>query len=214
MPPPFQTLVAATRNPAKTQRYRNLLAPYTRQVLGLDDLGLLGTAEESGETAEENARLKASYYAHETGEVVFSDDAALYVDFLPPAQQPSVHVRRINGKDAASDDVLLAYWENLLRNAPASQRSGRWHVGFCLAHPDGRSHSFTLDLPLVFYSPSSACRTPGWPLNSLSGPVGFDRPSAELTTAEREQADQSIDQAIDRFFADLYPPANLFNANP
>ncbi len=197
---PLETLVAATRNPAKINRYKQLLAQYARQVVGLDDIGVSGTAEEYGETSEENAAIKARYYAERSGLVVFSDDASLYVDFLPEELQPGVHVRRINGKDAASDEELLAYWEKILATAPPSLRKGRWHVAFCLAYPDGKTQTFTLDLPRVFFSPSSAVRTQGWPLNSLSGPEGFQKPSSELTPSELSQADQQVDLAVARFF--------------
>jgi len=203
MPHHFTTLVAATRNPAKIARYQALLAQYASHVAGLDELGVRGIAMESGETAEDNARLKALYYARQSGHPVFSDDAALYVDFLPPDQQPGVHVRRINGVDEASDDALLAHWEHQLARSPALRRSGRWHVGFCLAWPDGAAQLFTLDLPLTFYSPSSPRRTPGWPLNSLSGPAEFDRPYCELSASELDLANRHVDQAVARIFAEM-----------
>ncbi len=200
---PLDLLVAATRNPAKARRYQSLLAQFARQVVSLDEVGVAASAPESGETAEENARLKAQFYARACGQAVFSDDAALYVDFLPPERQPGVHVRRLNGRDDASDEQLLAHWESLVAQAPAALRAGRWHVAFCLARPGGSAHTFTLDLPRVFFSPSSSLRIPGWPLNSLSGPPDFNRPSSELSPAELQQADLVIDRAITDFFARL-----------
>ena len=197
---PLDVLVVATRNPAKVKNYKDLLAKYAWRVLDLEELGLSAKADEGGETSEENAEMKARFYANQSGWAAFSDDASLYVDFLPPHRQPGVHVRRINGRDEASDEQLLEHWETMLAGVPGGERKGRWHVAFCLASPDGKKRTFSLDLPIVFFSPSSPQKTPGWPLNSLSGPAGFQKPYSELSLVEYRRANQAVDQVVAKTF--------------
>ena len=192
----FNTLVIATRNPAKVARYKEILSKYAGEVIGLPAIQISGTPTEHGESAEENAEIKATYYAQRTGCAVFSEDEALYVDFLPFDAQPGVHVRRINGKDEASDAQLLAHWEALIAAVPAEARTGSWHIACCLTWPNGLVKTFALDFPITFFSPSSPVKIPGWPMSSLEGPQDFNKPHSELTQAEREQLSHKIDQAI------------------
>ncbi len=123
-------LVIGTRNQAKHALYGRLLGTMGVESLGLGDFSIDGRPHESGLTAEENAALKARFYAAQTGLDAFAEDEALYVDFLPAEQQPGVHVGRIEGVDEADDDALLAHWENVVARVPEEQRTGHWHIAY------------------------------------------------------------------------------------
>jgi inosine/xanthosine triphosphate pyrophosphatase family protein len=205
MNPPFDTLVIATRNPAKARWYSARLSRAARRVIGLAEFAPTARPDESGETAEENAAIKANFYARQTGFPVFCEDEALYVDFLAAPDQPGVHVRRINGIDDASDGQLLAYWEKILARVPLRSRTGRWHIAFCIATPHGTLKTFALDIPIRFFAPASPVKIPGWPMSSIQGPVEFNKPHSELSPAERSAADQRIDQAIAQFTEAMWP---------
>ncbi len=197
-------IVIATQNPAKRNRYQRLLAPYVKGIVSLADLGLIDKPQEKGETAEENATIKAKFYCAQSQLPVLSEDEALYVDFLPPDQQPSVHVRRIEGRDEASDEALLEHWEKIIEPVPADSRTGHWHIAYALALPNGTVSVVSLNHSIVFFSPSSKVRLPGWPMSSLEGPVGFNKPHSELTPEEHDlnnkQADQEIIDKIKELF--------------
>jgi inosine/xanthosine triphosphate pyrophosphatase family protein len=182
----FNKIVVATKNPAKTNYYRSILDEIADEVLSLNDFGFIEKPNESGSTAEENAYIKARHYAKETGLPVFSEDEALYVDFLPESEQPGTHVRRINGHDEVDDDQLLKHWEDIISKVPVGKRAGRWHIAYCIFVPNGQTHTVALDHSLVFFSPSSKIRLPGWPMSSLEGPTLFNKPNSELTEAEKE----------------------------
>ena len=192
----LQTILIASHNPAKVQRYGRLLTSFAHQVIGLREAGIASKPREHGETAEENAAIKARFYADLSGLPAFSEDESLFVDFLPPHRQPGVHVRRINGQEDASDDQMLAYWETILPFVPESQRTGCWHVACCLALPGGVLHTIAVDYPARFFSPSSPARIPGWPMSSLQGPAGFGRPLSELSAEERRLSDLHADEII------------------
>lgn len=177
-------IVIASNNPAKVKRYQRLLSKFAKEVIGLKDFGVTDKPVENGKTAEENAIIKAKFYAKKTGQLVFSEDESLFVDFLPPNKQPGVNVRRINGKDEATDEEIVSYWERIIDQVPVHKRTGRWHVAFCFAYPDGKTQTIACDDYVRFYSPSSMIKMPGWPMSSLQGPVDFGKPHSELTDKE------------------------------
>lgn len=192
----LEKVVIASRNPAKKERYSRLMLGLAREILELENLGIDGKPTESGETAEQNAEIKAKFYAEKCGFVAFSEDEALYVDFLPPEKQPGVHVRRVEGKDEVDDDALLAYWERIVAQVPEDQRTGKWHTAYCVATPGGKVKMVALDHPVIFFSPSSEIRIPGWPMSSLEGPVKFGKPHSELTDEERQQLEQENNRLV------------------
>lgn len=200
----IEKMVVASRNPAKVERFRKLLAGMVEGVVGLDELGIKEKPKETGETAEENAEIKARFYVSKVGLPVFSEDESLFVDFLPADKQPGVHVRRVNKRDEVNDDELLAYWEALVAAAPRNNRKGRWHIAYCLATPFGETHTVSLDHPIMFFSPSSKVRLRGWPMSSLQGSVTFGKPDGELTEEERRQKDERADGEIVRILKNLF----------
>ena len=68
-------IVIATGNPHKVEEIRAVLAPMGFVVVSLPELGRPAPEEpdEPGATFEENARIKARYYAAALGEPVLAD---------------------------------------------------------------------------------------------------------------------------------------------
>ncbi len=192
----IEKIVIASRNPAKKQRFAGIFVGKVGQVLGLGDFEMKEKPQEAGESAEENAQIKARFYCEKLGLPVFSEDEALYVDFLPPENQPGVFVRRIEGKEEADDEKLLTYWEKIIASVPLEKRTGKWHIAYCLAFPGGQVKTAALDHPIMFFSPPSKTRVPGWPLSSLQGPIMFKKPDSELTDSERKERNQRANRLI------------------
>lgn len=183
--PNIESLVVATRNPAKVEYYKKVFSHLVVSVLGLNDLGIAGKPDEIGDTAENNAEIKAMFYSRQTNLPVFSEDECLYADFLPRANQPGTHVRRVNGRDEVSDAELLAYWENIIKDVPPENRTGYWHFAYCLVN-QGKLKIVTQNFPVKFYYPISSVRIPGWPLSSLQGSMG--KPHSDCSPTEKQQA--------------------------
>ena len=193
----------ATRNPSKVEYYRDILIQFASEVVGLNDLGVEGKPTETGETAEQNAEIKARFYSQKTGLPVFCEDEALQVDFLPKEKQPGTQVRRINGVDEVDDDKLLAHWETLVVKVSEDKRTGRWHIAYCLAMPDGQVRTVSRDHEVMFFSPSSKVRLPGWPMSSLEGSVRFGKPSSEQTSEEKALSKKMLAVEILEKFSEL-----------
>jgi len=199
----IEKIVIATRNPGKKERYGKILVKMVEQVLSLEDLGIKEKPEEVGKTAEENAEIKAKFYAKKTGLPVFAEDESLFVDFLPEDKQPGVFIRRVDGKDEADDDRLLAHWEKIVAKVPKEKRIGRWHIAYCFATSDGQVSIVSVDHYRMFFYPSSKIRIPGWPMSSLQGPVEFGKPHTELNKRELKKMMEETERILEKKVREL-----------
>jgi XTP/dITP diphosphohydrolase len=124
-------VVAATKNPDKAREVRAVLAvvaPGVELIEGLE----WPDVEESGDTLEENALLKARAVAAATGLPALADDTGLEVAALGGA--PGVHTARYAGPGAgyaANRRVLLAALEGV------ADRRARFRTVVALVVPGG-----------------------------------------------------------------------------
>ncbi len=142
MSPP--RLLIATRNPGKVREYRRLLrdAPYV--LASLEDLGITEEVEETGQTFEENARLKACAYAALGRLLTLADDSGLEVDAL--GGDPGVRSARygektsplLGRKQKVEENTDQDRVELLLRNlrgVPWERRTARFRCVIAVATP-------------------------------------------------------------------------------
>ena len=74
-----------------------MLAGAPVEIVTLEPWPALAAPDETGQTFEENARLKALYYAAATGELTVAEDSGLSIDALDGA--PGVESARFGGVD-------------------------------------------------------------------------------------------------------------------
>jgi len=126
-------LVVATRSAHKLRELRDLLHPAVAELVSLDDIGVPDEVEETGQTFEANARLKARAYARLTGLPTLADDSGLEVDALGGG--PGVRTKRYAGGDATDEDnnrKLLGALDGLLPD----RRGARYVCVLALVEPD------------------------------------------------------------------------------
>ena len=81
-------LLIATTNPNKLREIREVLADAPVELVSLPDLPPISEPDETGRTFQENARLKAFYYAHRVAPaagprvLTVAEDSGLVVDAL------------------------------------------------------------------------------------------------------------------------------------
>ena len=92
-------LLIATTNPGKLREIEVILDGLPIILHTLAEFAPVEEPEETGETFEENARLKALYYARMTGIPSVADDSGLEIDALDKA--PGIHSARWHGTDYA-----------------------------------------------------------------------------------------------------------------
>ena len=125
-------LVLATQNPKKLQEMNEILSSLGVEVVSEADLGAKVEVEETGETFEENARLKATAVMKATGLGAIADDSGLCVDALNGA--PGVYSARYGGEgldDRGRCTLLL----NALRGQ--TNRAAHFHTSIVCVFPDG-----------------------------------------------------------------------------
>ena len=126
-------LLVATRSRHKLRELRELLAlPDSVELLAPEDVGIPDEPEETGETFETNARLKARFYARRSGLPTLADDSGLEVSALGGG--PGVRTRRFAGPDATDEQNN----EKLLRDLaglPPDRRGARYVCVLALALP-------------------------------------------------------------------------------
>jgi XTP/dITP diphosphohydrolase len=132
----MKRLLVATNNRGKVREYQEIL-----EILGdaieitfpaQEDLDL--DVEESGETFEENARLKAVAFAQASGLLTLADDSGLEVDALGGA--PGVYSARYAGPGTTDADRYRKLLDSLA-DVPPEARSARFRCVVALAEPGG-----------------------------------------------------------------------------
>jgi XTP/dITP diphosphohydrolase len=160
-------LVLATTNPNKVREIRALLDGVNIDVVGLDRFVGIEPPEEPGATFEENAALKARYYAAATGLPAIAEDSGLEIDALNG--QPGVESARFGGVDSSYPEKFEKLYA-MLDAAGGRDSTARFVCAVALAEGDdlrfaargtveGRispgprgTHGFGYD-PIFFYPP-------------------------------------------------------------
>jgi XTP/dITP diphosphohydrolase len=175
-------LVIATHNPGKLAEMRELLAPHGVDAISAGELGL-AEPEETGDTFQANARIKAVAAAEASQLPAFADDSGLAVDALDGA--PGIFSARWAGP---SKDFTAAMTriERLLqeRGATAPDRRGAHFVSaLCVAWPDGHVEEVEARADGVLVWPPRG--TAGFGYDPMFMPDGFTRTFGEMTSIEK-----------------------------
>jgi XTP/dITP diphosphohydrolase len=168
----MKQLLVATFNPGKIREFSQALESAGIEVFGLDHLGEVEEVEETGESFEANARLKAEAYSLMTDLPVMADDSGIEVDHLGGA--PGVRSARWGGPELDDHGRCRLMLERL-EGVPEAERTARFRCVLALARAgetlaifegivEGRilteprgENGFGYDP--VFFHPPSGCTT-------------------------------------------------------
>jgi XTP/dITP diphosphohydrolase len=128
-------LVIASHNEGKVAEISALLAPFAIEAVSAASLGI-AEPEETGDSFEANAALKARAAAEATGLPALADDSGLVVPALGGA--PGIYSSRWAG---AAKDFRMAM-ERVHRGLGDRDRSARFVAVLALGWPDGRMELF------------------------------------------------------------------------
>lgn len=175
-------LVLATRNGAKLEELRRILAPLLPvEVLGLGDLPAYPEVPESGATFEENALIKAREAARRTGLPAVADDSGLAVDALNG--MPGVLSARWAGS-AASDEANRRLVLEQVGDVPDDRRGAAFVCAAVLVTPGGAEEVVRGELAgTLLRAPRG---TNGFGYDPVFVPTGDTRTTAEMTPAEKD----------------------------
>ena len=126
-------LLVATTNTGKLHEYQELLQGLPVQLVSLADERIETDVEESGQTFEQNAVLKAQAYASRSGLLTLADDSGLEVDALNG--EPGVLSARYDGPQGTDESRYLLLLDKM-RGVPWEWRGARFRCVIALAAPD------------------------------------------------------------------------------
>jgi len=123
-------LVIASHNPGKVEEISALLAPFAIDTVSAAALGI-AEPEETGDSFEANAALKAKAAADASGLPAIADDSGLVIPALGGA--PGIYSARWAG---SAQDFRVAM-QRVHRELGDQDRSARFVAVLALAWPDG-----------------------------------------------------------------------------
>jgi XTP/dITP diphosphohydrolase len=193
-------LLVATHNPGKLREFEYLLAPHGIEVLGPAALGLV-EPEETGDSFEANAALKARAAAVAAGIPALADDSGLVVRGLDGA--PGIHSARWAGPERDFDLAIRRVLDGLVArfgSFPATDHAAAFVAVLCLAQPDGATRFFEGRVEGTLVDTPRGAR--GFGYDPIFVPAGHVRTFAEMTAAEKHAISHRR-RALDAFLATL-----------
>lgn len=125
-------LLLATGNKGKVEEYKKLLKGIPYDLVTPRDVGITIVVEETGNTLEENARLKAVGLCRESKLVTLADDSGLFVDALHG--EPGTRSARYAGENASDRDRVNLLLSRL-SDFPWEKRTARFKCVIAIALP-------------------------------------------------------------------------------
>jgi len=177
-----EVLLVGSGNQDKLKELLILLEGMDWELRSLRDYPEVPEPEETGETFEENALLKARYYGQHFGVACVADDSGLVVDALDGA--PGVYSARYAGEGCSYADnnaKLLAE----LEGKPWHERSARFVSCAAFVTPAGEEH--TVRGEVEGHIAVDAFGTNGFGYDPLFVPVGEEKTFAEMSAEEKHE---------------------------
>ena len=177
-----KTIMIATGNMGKAKEFEKMFAKAGYQIKTMKDFPELPEVQETGQTFEENARLKAETIANILQCAVLADDFGLTVDAL--GGMPGIYSARFAGEqksDASNNAKLL----HELTDVADENRTAQFHCTLVFAAPQKES------LVVEGIWNGRIARIPrgenGFGYDPLFIVDGLEKTSAELTPEEKNE---------------------------
>lgn len=172
-------IILASNNKNKLREFKELVAGMDVELVGQREAGCDFEVDETGETFEENAFLKAEAVTRATGFTAIADDSGLVVDALNG--EPGVYSARYGLGHEASDAERYTYLLNKL--GAETQRSARFVCCICCTMPDGTVLKTRGECEgEILFAPRGEN---GFGYDPIFRPLGQEKSMAELTAEEK-----------------------------
>lgn len=168
-------VLLGTTNPSKVGYFAKVLEGTNVSFVTLRDLGVSKEPAETGSSPQENAAIKARFYAQYAPEGnVICADSGLYLDGIPldDLRQPGLHVRAPAGGKRLDDEEMIAYYAKLAHEFGGKVMA--YYLDGAAVLANGKVHTFQ-ETPEEahhngFYLVDTPCtqRREGWPIDSIS----------------------------------------------
>jgi XTP/dITP diphosphohydrolase len=204
---PRRDLLLASTNAGKIRELARLLDGVPVNLRTLTEFPQLPVAEESGETFEANASIKAEHYGRLSGLLTLADDSGLEVAAL--GGRPGVRSARYAGEDASDRQKMMRLLEELRGSADQGRRA-RFVCVMALYDPATEALNFFRGIcrGRIAADPRG---TGGFGYDPVFIPRGYDVSFAELPSQVKEQISHRAGALSEarRFILTRYASASL-----
>lgn len=162
-----QPVLYATTNPGKVHEVRKYLQFFGLALLSPAEVGLTIAVEETGQSLEENAALKAqAYLAQGPHMVAMADDTGVEIDALHG--EPGIHVRRWRDRTTPmSDHAIIAYCMERMQGVPAPRRGAQFRTVIALGRAGRALELFEGVLRGAIVETPAPLIIPGFPFEAM-----------------------------------------------
>ena len=194
----MKQIIFATTNESKAKRFSKGLKELGIEVLSLKDIDIKLDVEEDGNTAIENALIKARECYRKTKMPSMGMDDTLYIEGVPKDLQPGLFVRRVNGK-SLTDEEMIEHYTNLVKEYGKDGRINcKWIYGLAVINEKGEEATYTWSKDdFYMVSTKSDKINPGYPLNSISKYKRLDKYFTDVTDEDMKLLEVNEDDVVD-----------------
>ena len=141
-----EKVLVATHNKGKLEEFREILSPFGVSVVSAGELGL-SEPDETEETFEGNARIKAKAACKASGLVTIADDSGLCVNALDG--EPGVYTANWAGPNRDWMMAMRTVEEKLQAAGATTQdkRGAQFMCTLCVLWPDGEERFYVGRVP-------------------------------------------------------------------
>lgn len=162
----MKKLLIATTNPGKLSEIKRFLSDLPIELVSLKDVGITDAPEETGISFEENAILKAKFYALKSGLPTLADDGGFEIDAL--GGEPGVKSHRwVHGDRENTDEELIRYTMDRMKDIPDEKRGAQLRLVIALVMPDSEVFTSSEKVRGMVPAKPSDVRHKGFPYRSL-----------------------------------------------
>jgi XTP/dITP diphosphohydrolase len=187
-------LLIATRNPNKTRAFFTLLQPLGLQLYSALDLEM-SEPEETGNTFEENALIKAKAYAQAANRPALADDSGVWIEALDGF--PGVHTAPFAQEHGGYRQAATVLEEKL----KGLSRRAEYCCCIVLLLPNGAYHAVEARIKGTVVFPPRG--TLGWGFDFIFMPDGQERTYGEMPFEEKIHIDHRA-CALRKLLADCF----------
>ncbi|KKB72507.1 MULTISPECIES: XTP/dITP diphosphatase [Bacillus] len=184
----MKEVIIATKNEGKVKEFKEMLAPRGYDVKSLLDIGYTADIEETGQTFEENAIIKAETISKATGKIVIADDSGLSVDYL--GGRPGVYSARYAGEEK-NDLANLQKLLKELEGVEKEDRSARFRCALALCIPGQETK--TVEGAVEGYITEEPMGTNGFGYDPVFLVKDKDQTMAQLSSSEKNKISHRAD---------------------
>lgn len=197
-----QKIVIATTNSGKIAIYSDILTELGLPYTSLKQLKVDLEVEETGQSEEENALIKAKAYHQELGLPVLVNDSGLIIEKFSPEDQPGVFVHRYGGGELTDEEMIKIYSEKLKK--VGGESNSYFKVALALCDYDSEFHIKTFKSYRLMVAKPSKVIQKGLPLRSLYYNEELGKYWSEMTIHEANKAEGECIEGQKNFIREIF----------